>query len=69
MTCRLYSYKKESATHYVGITGNEYPIDKYCNWGTGEKKHGKADLPKDEYPYTIKYSSEPYFKQIEFAHM
>lgn len=58
MACELYKYRKEEATHYVGCTGNEYPIKEYCNFGIGKNKDGKKDLPLNEYPYTIKYKIE-----------
>jgi hypothetical protein len=58
MTCELYKYKREIATHYVGKGGNEYLIRDYNNWGRGKTEMGKIDLPLDEYPYTIKYKTE-----------
>ena len=51
-------YKKETRTHYIGKTGNEYPIEEYNNWGMGVEKRGKRDLPKDEYLYTHKFKAE-----------
>jgi hypothetical protein len=62
MTCGLYKHKKKIATHYVGCTGNEYSIDEYCNHGKKGIYRGFKDLPKDEYPYTIKYKTEPLFE-------
>ncbi len=53
--CNLCNYKKEIPLYYVGNTGNKYDITKYCNYGTGESKYGKDDLPLNEYPYTIEY--------------
>lgn len=50
-----------------GINGNKllvpfrmllpikYLKEEYHNWGTGKEKHGKKDLPLNEYPYTIEY--------------
>ena len=58
MNCSFKKYKKETSTHYVGKTGNEYPIDEYNNWGTGVERFGMKDLPLDEYPYTHKYKVE-----------
>lgn len=58
MVCGLYKYKIDTPTHYVGITGNEYPIDEYINHGRGIPVMGKMDLPIGEYPYTIKYKTE-----------
>lgn len=58
MNCSFKKYTKEIATHYVGKTGNEYPIDEYKNWGRGEFERSRHDLPLDEYPYSIKYKVE-----------
>ena len=58
MTCSLYKFTKETPTHYIGSTGKEYPINDYMNWGNGETKQAKKDLPMDEYPYTYKYKTE-----------
>jgi hypothetical protein len=55
MECNLYKHKKETATHWVGCTGNEYSKEEYINHGKGGVYRGFKDLPKDEYPYTIKY--------------
>ena len=49
---------KEIPTHWVGCTGNEYPIEDYINHGHGGYKHGFKDLPINEYPYSIKYRIE-----------
>lgn len=62
MSCDLSKYKKETATHWVGCTGNEYPKDEYDNHGHGGIYRGKLDLPRDEYPYTVKYEIVPVFK-------
>jgi hypothetical protein len=62
MECSLYKYNKETATHYIGCTGNEYPKDEYCNHGKGGIYRGFKDLPEDEYPYTIKYKVELLFE-------
>lgn len=67
MACGLYKYKTEIATHYVGRTGKEYPKDEYCNHGKGGTYQGFKDLPKDEYPYTIKYLTKPKFKCCELC--
>ena len=61
MACGLYKYRKEIATHYIGRTGNEYSKEEYANWGSGKAERGKKDLPLDEYPYEIKYKTEPFF--------
>lgn len=37
------------------FTGKEYSWEEYSNHGYGGLKHGKKDLPKDEYPYTYVY--------------
>lgn len=55
MQCQFYKYTKEVATHYVGKSGKEYPIDKYANWGGGVAIYSKEDLPREDYPYTYKY--------------
>ena len=62
MACELSKDRKETATHYIGCTGNEYPIEEYGNWGDGKIKHGRKDLPIDEYPYTRKYKVEIVWK-------
>jgi hypothetical protein len=67
MACGLAKYKKETCTHYVGRTGNEYPIDEYLNWGRGEKEKDKKDLPLDEYPYSFKYKVEFVYKCCELC--
>jgi hypothetical protein len=67
MACGLYKYKTEIATHYVGCTGNEYPKEEYTNHGHGGVYRGFKDLPKDEYPYTIKYLVKPRFKCCELC--
>lgn len=56
--CNLSNDKIEIATHWVGKTGNEYPINEYMNWGGGKIEKGKKDLPMDEYPYKIKYKTD-----------
>lgn len=53
---------KQIATHYVGKTGKEYPKHEYSPHGKGGVYRGFKDLPKDDYPYTIKYRVEPLFK-------
>lgn len=55
MSYCLYHDVIETPTHYVGRTGNEYPINEYHNHGHGGEKYGFKDLPADEYPYTRKY--------------
>ena len=67
MECGLYKYKKETATHWVGCTGIEYPKEEYINHGEGGIKRGFKDLPKDEYPYTVKYKVELKFKCCELC--
>ena len=62
MVCNLYKDKKETLTHYIGFSGNEYPFNEYQNWGSGGTYKGKKDLPKDEYPYTYKYTIDPAWK-------
>jgi hypothetical protein len=62
MTCGLFKFKNEIATHYVGKSGNEYPINEYANLGSGKTEKGIKDLPLDEYPYTIKYETELKYK-------
>lgn len=63
--CGLYQFTTETPTHWVGRTGNEYPKNDYANHGEGGIKHGKKDLPHDEYPYTIKYHVQQMFKVCE----
>jgi hypothetical protein len=72
--CNLKKYKKEIPTHYVGISGKEYPIEDYNNHGWGGIKTinilnvglvSKKDLPHDEYPYSIKHKTEYMFKCCE----
>ena len=67
MECKLYKYKKVTPTHWVGVTGNEYPKDEYLNHGWGGIYRGFKDLPKDEYPYTIKYKVELVYKCCELC--
>lgn len=67
MKCGLYKYTKETATHYVGNDGSEYPIDEYMNWGRGKTERGKKDLPLDKYPYKIKYKTERQFSCCNFC--
>lgn len=38
------------------VTGNTFLYEEYANHGYGGLKHGRKDLPKDEYPYTILYN-------------
>jgi hypothetical protein len=46
---------KEKPKYYVSeVTGNKYPYNEYCNFGSGDRGKIK-DLPKDEYPYGIEY--------------
>jgi hypothetical protein len=55
-TCKPYYDHRLKPTHYVSVvSGIEYPIDEYCNWGHGGVERGKKDLPKFEYPYKFKY--------------
>lgn len=57
MNCNFKKYKTEVATHYIGsVTGNEYPVDEYHSFGSGDRGSIK-DLPKSDYPYTVKYDS------------
>lgn len=65
MECNLFKYKKEVATHYVGCTGKEYLKSDYANHGHSGFYRGFDDLPKDEYPYTIKYETGPLYKFCE----
>ncbi len=62
MVCSLYRHQIETPTHYVGCTGNEYPKGEYINHGKGGVYCGFKDLPKDEYPYKMKYRVEPMYK-------
>ena len=62
MNCNFKKYKKETKTHYIGKTGNEYLVEKYMNWGRGVEEKGKEDLPLDEYPYTFKHKIEYVWK-------
>lgn len=62
VNCCLHKHKKEIATHYVGKTGNKYSKQEYLNHGKGGVYKGFKDLPENEYPYTIKYSTEYLFK-------
>ncbi len=62
MACGLFKLKKETVTHFVGKTGNEYPKKEYCNIGGGAMKRGLKDLPENEYPYTFKLKIEPLFE-------
>jgi len=55
MKCPFNKAVKPISTHYVGITGNEYPIEEYTN---GSRLNGKKELPLNEYPYTYKYKYE-----------
>ena len=59
--CSLIRHKKSTPTHYVGVDGSEYPVDKWYNWGGGTVKSGKMNLPTEGYPYTIKYKVEPLY--------
>lgn len=45
---------RNKSTHWIGKDGKEYSINEYMNWGGGVAKNGKKDLPKHNYPYTIK---------------
>jgi hypothetical protein len=72
--CNLKKYKTEMPTHYVGKTGNEYPIEDYNNHGWEGIKTisvqniglvSKKDLPNNEYPYYIKYKTKYMFKCCE----
>ncbi len=62
MECSLKKYKIETATHWIGCTGNEYLKDEYINHGEGGIKTGKKDLPETEYPYTVKHKVELMFE-------
>ena len=62
MICGLSKYKVEIKTHYVGVTGKEYSVEEFGNFGGGIIKRGKKDLPSNEYPYSIKYKFEYRFK-------
>ena len=46
-------------------TNNLFNYNKYNNHGYGGIKRGKEDLPKDEYPYTIKYKEIEIPKWLE----
>jgi hypothetical protein len=61
MTCGLSKHIKETETHWVGNDGSLYPINDYINHGYGGEFRGFKDLPKDNYPYTIKYTTEFYY--------
>jgi hypothetical protein len=50
--------KKNTPTHWVGKSGKLYEYDKWQNWGRGIKEKGRDDLPKEDYPYTLKYHGE-----------
>lgn len=58
MVCGLCSYKEETPIYYIGNSGNKYDVNKFCNYGTGERKYEKDDLPLNEYPYSIEYKTE-----------
>lgn len=60
--CNLCKLKKETLTHYIGVSGKEYPKNEYVNSGSGDVKSGKKDLPKNDYPYSFKYIVEPMFE-------
>lgn len=62
MVCSLHKYTKSTPTHWVGKDGVEYPIDGWMNWGGGQTKNGKKDLPEDGYPYGVKYKTEQLYK-------
>lgn len=55
MECPFKKYTKEIPSHYVSKGGIEYPYGEYQNWGDGKTNHNRKDLPKNGYPYTIKY--------------
>jgi hypothetical protein len=59
LVCFLYKHKKKIPTHWVGVNGEEYPINEYMNWGGNIIKNGKKDLPKEGYPYVYKYETKP----------
>lgn len=63
--CNLKNHKTETPTHYVGITGKEYPFLEFANHGWSGIKNEKKDLPVDEYPFTIKYKTELMFNFCE----
>lgn len=67
MKCGLYKHQREISTHWVGCTGEEYSVVEYTNHGWGGIKKGFKDLPKNEYPYTIKYKIELVFKCCELC--
>jgi hypothetical protein len=47
---------KEIPEFWVSLkTGNMYSYKEYINHGYSGIKHGFKDLPKDEYPFTLKY--------------
>ena len=67
MKCNLFKLKKEIATHYVGKSGKEYIKDEYSNHGQGNFYRGFLDLPKDDYPYSVKYEIKPLYKCCELC--
>jgi len=56
--CGLHIFKKNVTTHFIDKDGNEYPMKEYINHGWGGIKNGLKDLPKEGYPYTVKYMIE-----------
>lgn len=40
--------------YYIGKSGKKYEYKTHCNFGSGDRGLIK-DLPKEDYPYTIKY--------------
>ena len=67
MKCGLHKHVKKEATHYVGKDGGLYDIKKYINHGHGGVYRGMKDLPKDEYPYTMKYETKQAFLCCELC--
>ncbi len=40
------------------MMGKEYPFEDYKNHGREEFVRGFKDLPKEGYPYTVKYETD-----------
>ena len=51
----MISYKTKPKYWLSLTTGNKFSYYDHANHGWGGEKHGRKDLPKDEYPFTIEY--------------
>ena len=67
MKCTLYKYETKKVTHWIGKDGSLYSKKEYDNHGKGGILNGMIDLPKDNYPYTLKYEVGKLFKCCELC--